>query len=56
VFADEAAATARAGYIQAVTKSLPAAAEYDYVAGPVLVRVSHLLTPDQAKGFEAAVK
>lgn len=56
VFPDEAGAKGRADYIQAVTKSFPAAAEYDYVAGPVLVRVSHLLTPDQAKEYQAAVK
>ena len=56
VFADEAGAKGRADYIQAIAKSLPAAAEYDYVAGKVLVRVSHLLTPDQAKEYEAAVK
>lgn len=56
VFADEAGAKTRADYIQAITKSLPAAAEYDYLAGPVLVRVSHLLTPDQAKNYETAIK
>lgn len=56
VFSDAVGAKARADYIQTVTKSLPAAAEYDYQAGGVLVRVSHLLTPDQAKGYEAAIK
>jgi len=56
VFADAAGAKARADYIQTITKSLPAAAEYDYPVGPVLVRVSHLLTPDQAKEYEAAAK
>jgi hypothetical protein len=30
--------------------------EVEYLAGPVLVRVSRLLTPDQAKEYEAAVK
>lgn len=54
VFADPAAATARAKYIQAVTKSLPALAEYDYVHGTVLVRVSHYLTPTQAAEYKAA--
>jgi hypothetical protein len=54
VFADPAAATARAKYIQAVTKSLPALAEYDYVHGTVLVRVSHYLTPTQAAGYKSA--
>lgn len=29
-------------------------AEYDYVSGTVLVRVSHYLTPNQADDYEAA--
>lgn len=37
-----------------MTKSLPALTEYDYVAGTSLIRVSALLTPDQAKQYEAA--
>lgn len=54
VFADPAAATARAKYIQTVTQSLPALAEYDYVHGTVVVRVSHYLTPEQAGQYKAA--
>jgi len=54
VFGDAAGAKARAKYIQAVTKSLPALAEYDYVHGAVLVRVSHYLTPAQAAGYKSA--
>ncbi|ELP67660.1 hypothetical protein STRTUCAR8_08573 [Streptomyces turgidiscabies Car8] len=54
VFGSEADAQTRAKYIQAVTKSLPALAEYDYVHGSVLVRVSHYLTPAQAAGYESA--
>lgn len=54
VFADSAAAEARAKYIETVTKSLPALAEYDYVHGTVLVRVSMLLTPVQAGQYKAA--
>lgn len=54
VFADPAAAAARAKYIQAVTKSMPALAEYDYVHGTVLVRVSMLLTPAQAGEYKKA--
>ncbi|EOD63155.1 hypothetical protein [Amycolatopsis vancoresmycina] len=54
VFADEAGAKARMDLVQAATKGLDP--EYDYVAGPVLVRVSHLLTPDQAKEYESAVR
>lgn len=31
-------------------------AEYDYQAGPVLVRVSSKLTPDQAASYRTALK
>lgn len=48
VFSDPADAAARAKYIQTVTKSLPALAEYDYVHGSTVVRVSRFLTPAQA--------
>ena len=54
VFADPAIAEARAKYIEAVTKSMSALAEYDYVHGTVLVRVSHYLTPAQAAGYKSA--
>ncbi|MFD8394921.1 hypothetical protein ACFV2N_38470 [Streptomyces sp. NPDC059680] len=54
VFADPADAATRAKYIQAVTKSMPALAEYDYVHGTVLVRVSHYLTPAQAAAYKTA--
>lgn len=53
VFADPASAQARKKYIQAVTKSISALAEYDYVHGSVLVRVSHYLTPAQAGEYKA---
>ncbi|MER7937345.1 MULTISPECIES: hypothetical protein [unclassified Streptomyces] len=55
VFGDGAGAQARAEYIQAVTKSMPALSEYDYVHGAVLVRVSHYLTPTQAAEYKTAV-
>ncbi|MFD5250411.1 hypothetical protein ACFWIW_38090 [Amycolatopsis sp. NPDC058340] len=42
-------------FIQSVAKNLPAAGEYDYLKGPVLVRVSRFLTPNQAKEYEAAL-
>ena len=29
--------------------------EYDYVSGPVLLRVSQYLTPTQAKGYQHAL-
>lgn len=54
VFGSPADAKTRAAYIQAVTKSMPALAEYDYVHGSVLVRVSHYLTPDQAAAYKTA--
>ncbi|MFF7600445.1 hypothetical protein [Streptomyces mirabilis] len=53
-FANPADAKARAAYIRGVAKSLPALAEYDYVHGSVLVRVSHYLTPKQAAQYESA--
>ena len=56
VFADGAGAKARMDYIQAIGKSAALFAEYDYANGPILVRVSKLLTPDQAKEYEAATK
>ena len=56
VFADRAAASARAAYIGAIAKNAPALAnEYDYVRGSVLVRVTGNLTPSQAAGYKAAV-
>ena len=57
VFSDEAAAKARMDDIQAKLKSLGGlmAQEYDYVKGGVLVRVSGLLTPEQAKEYESAL-
>jgi hypothetical protein len=54
VFAAPSDAKARADYIHTVTKSMSALAEYDYVHGTVLVRVSHYLTPDQAAEYKVA--
>jgi hypothetical protein len=56
VFADADGAKKRSDYIQAIAKGLPAASEYDYLSGGVLVRVSRVLTPDQAKDYETALK
>ncbi|MGW3159441.1 hypothetical protein [Streptomyces sp. NPDC001089] len=53
-FGSPADATARAKYIQAVTKGMPALSEYDYVHGTIVVRVSHYLTPKQAAAYESA--
>ena len=56
VFPDAAGAKARMDRIQEIAKSLGGMInEYDYVKGGVLVRVSKLLTPDQAKEYETAL-
>ncbi len=55
VFPDTAGAQARAKMGAAISKSMPSLAEYDYVHGTVLVRVSHLLTPDQAAAYKRVV-
>jgi hypothetical protein len=52
VFGNHADAQARADYIQAVTKGIPALSEYDYVSGGAVVRVSYLLTPAEAAGYK----
>ncbi|MFD8144744.1 hypothetical protein [Streptomyces sp. NPDC059708] len=54
VFASTADAKARHDYIQTVTKGVPALAEYDYLHDSTLIRVSHLLTPEQAADYEKA--
>ena len=54
VFENHDDAQTRADYIQTVMKSLPALSEYDYVSGNTVVRVSHLLTPDQAGEYKKA--
>lgn len=56
IFADEAGATARKNQILELSKSLGGLfAEYGYVKGGVLLRVSSKLTPDQAKEYETAL-
>lgn len=56
VFATSAQAVRRARYIQQVVQAAPIlGAEYDYVAGPVLLRVSGKLTPSQAAGYALAL-
>jgi len=54
VFGNPDDAKARAKYIQTVTKSLPMFAEYDYVLGRTVVRVSRFLTPKQAGEYKTA--
>ncbi|MFE3583711.1 hypothetical protein [Streptomyces vinaceus] len=54
IFPTAAAAKARADYIQAAGKAMPALGEYDYVHGTAVIRVSNLLTPAQAADYEKA--
>ncbi|KQX47255.1 MULTISPECIES: hypothetical protein [unclassified Streptomyces] len=54
VFTTTADAQARADYIQNVTKGMPVLAEYDFVSGTALIRVSHYLTPTQAADYKTA--
>jgi hypothetical protein len=56
MYADASAAQARMSYIQAIAKGNPAFGEYDYAAGPALIRVSRLLAPDQAASYQAAAQ
>jgi hypothetical protein len=56
VFSNASEAKARAAYIhtaQAAVQIL--GTEYDYTAGPVLLRVSQVLTPDQAAAYQKAL-
>lgn len=54
VFETAEQAKKRAESIEQITKGMPALAEYHYVNGGVLVRVSHYLTPSQAANYEKA--
>lgn len=56
VFASPADATRRALYLQSVIQADPAqGTEYDYVAGPIVLRVPGKLTAAQAHSYEAAL-
>jgi hypothetical protein len=56
VFADQAAATARRQHIAQIGQQTPTAFEYLYQSGNVLVRVSSLLTPEEAADYDDALK
>ncbi len=56
MFPTERQATLSRDYIQGMAQQLPAAGEYSYVAGSILLRVSRELTPTQAGEYEAAFK
>lgn len=55
VFQSAEEATARQKYGQQIAKAMPALAEYDYVHGSILVRVSRYLTPDQAAAYQRVI-
>lgn len=52
-FATAADAKRRFDYVDGISQS-PLFAEYHWLRGTTLLRVSHRLTPDQAKEYEAA--
>jgi hypothetical protein len=54
VFGNHDDAQARADYVQAIVKASPMFAEYDYVHGNAVIRVSHYLTPTQAADYDKA--
>jgi hypothetical protein len=56
VYPSAAGAAARSRYIGGIAQAMPGIAEYDYLAGPVLVRVSGLLTPQQAESYDRALR
>lgn len=55
VFDSQESAEKRKRYIDGIAADLPFAAEYSYVNGPVLLRVSRVLTPEQAAEYERAL-
>ncbi len=55
VFASEDGAKSRYDYIQGLATRTPIAAEYDYLSGTVLVRVTKNLEPDAAKQYQDAL-
>lgn len=56
VYPDAAGAAARAEYVRGFAEGNPALfGEYTYARGPVVLRVSKALTPEQAGGYEEAL-
>jgi hypothetical protein len=56
VFADAGGANARADYIRKAMAAMPMlGTQYEYVSGPVLLRLSQVLTPDQAAAYQKAL-
>jgi hypothetical protein len=48
-------AKAREDYVKSVIGTSALLAEYDYLSGPVLLRLGHELTPTQAKAYQDAL-
>ena len=55
VFADGQGTQRRMQFIQHIASGFPAAVEYDYTSGPVLLRVARSLTPAQAAEYQKAL-
>jgi hypothetical protein len=56
VFPDAELAKGRAEYIQGALKNSGLGAEYDYLRGPVLMRVTGNLSPSKARDYESALR
>jgi hypothetical protein len=57
VFKAAAGAQARMKYLQGIDAAMPIlGAEYDYVVGDALIRVSDVLTPSQARAYRIAAE
>jgi hypothetical protein len=55
-FANKRDASIRHRYLHAISTSSPLFAEYNYIEGTVVLRLSHILTPAQAKAYERAFR
>jgi hypothetical protein len=56
VFETTELAQGRADYITGIIAANPILVEYDFINGPVLLRVSGVLTPDQAAVYDQALQ
>ena len=58
VFASKADARRRSNYVTAIFQSASPSvpSEYDYLEGNTFLRLSHVLTPAQARKYEAALR
>lgn len=55
IYPDAAGAATRGAYIAGIGKASPLFAEYDYLYGPVLLRLALALTPTQAADYTKAM-